>query len=391
MNGSFVLRILTNVLFFQKFIIKYRFIMNDIYSKYAKLLVNYSLKLKRGDKVLIRSSYLAEDLVKEVYAEALAAGAHPEMRIALNGTEKIFYDTASEEQLKYIAPTGKYVIENYDALLGIDAPFNMKELQSVEPGKKQMVSIARTEINKIFMARGSAKELKWTGCVFPTDAAAQECGMSKSQYERFVYSACFLYDDDPVAEWQKLESTQQRIVDFLNTKTNIHYANGDVDVSFSTEGRTWINSAGTNNMPSGEVFTAPVEDSVNGKVRFSYPGFYMGQEIEDITLEIKAGEVVSWAAAKGAELLDRIFEIPGARYFGEVAVGMNDGITKFTKNMLFDEKIGGTIHMAVGAAYPETGGKNESSVHWDILADMKNGGTITADGELIYKDGEFTI
>ncbi|MBW8016024.1 MAG: aminopeptidase [Planctomycetes bacterium] len=365
--------------------------MQTLFDKYAQVLVDYSLSLKPGDKLLIRGSYLAEDLIKAVYARAVRAGAHPEFKIALNGTEKIFYDNASDDQLKFISPTGKLVIDEYDSLLNITSPFNMKELQSVPADKKQMVTIARTELNKTFMIRAAAGELKWSLCVFPTDAAAQEAGMSLSEYEDFVYGACFLFEDDPVGRWQKLKDDQQRVVDFLNGKKMIRYASADVDVEFSCEGRTWLNSAGTNNMPSGEVFTAPVEDSVNGKVRFSFPGFYLGQEIEDIELEIKDGEVIKWNAGKGKDLLDKIFEIDGTRRFGEVAIGMNDGIQKFTKNMLFDEKIGGTIHMAVGACYPETGGKNESSVHWDMLADMRQGGQIFADNELIYENGKFII
>ena len=365
--------------------------MRTIFDKYAEVLVDYSLGLKKGDKLLIQSSYLAEDLVKAVYRRALLAGAHPECRIALNGTEKIFYDNAGDEQLEYISPVSKYIIENYDCTLNILAPFNMKELQSIDAEKKQKVSIARTGINKTYMTRAASGELRWNLCVFPTDAAAQEAGMSLAEYEDFVYRACFLFEDDPLGKWYELKDRQQKVVDFLNGKKAIRYVGRDIDISFSTEGRIWLNSAGTNNMPSGEVFTAPVEDSVNGHVRFSFPGFYMGQEIEDISLEVKDGEVIEWNAGKGKDLLDKIFDIPGARRFGEVAVGMNKGITKFTKNMLFDEKIGGTIHMAVGAAYPETGGKNESSVHWDMLADMTDGGQIYADDELIYENGEFLI
>lgn len=184
---------------------------------------------------------------------------------------------------------------------------------------------------------------------------------------------------------------QQRIVDFLNTKKQIRYVTKDTDIAFPFEGRQWINSDGKHNMPSGEVFTTPVEDTVNGKIRFTYPGIFMGQEIEDISFEVKNGEIVKWNAKKGKELLDKLFEIPGTKRFGEAAIGTNYGIKKFIKNMLFDEKIGGTIHMAVGASYPETGGKNQSSVHWDLLADMTDGGKIYADNELIYENGKFLI
>ncbi|MDO8301937.1 MAG: aminopeptidase [Sedimentisphaerales bacterium] len=365
--------------------------MKTIYEQYAKVLIHYSLEMKKGQRLLILSSYLAEPLLRECYREALKAGAFPELRVGINGTEKIFYDCAGKEQLEYISPLTRYVYENYDALLHVEALFNVKELQNVDPAKKQQVSIAKTELNKIFMKRAADESLRWTLCVFPTDSMAQEAGMSRGEYEEFVYSACFLYDDDPVARWNKLKDDQQRVVDFLNKKTNIRFAADDVAISFSTEGKKWINSGGTCNMPSGEVFTAPLEDSVNGRIRFSYPGIYLGQEIEDIMLEVKGGEVVGWEAKKGKALLDKIMEIPGARRFGEVAVGTNYGITKFTRNMLFDEKIGGTIHMAVGAAYPETGGTNESSVHWDLLANMKTNGRIYADDELIYKDGKFII
>lgn len=365
--------------------------MNDIFEKYATLLVDYSMSIKPCEKLLIRGSYLAEPLIQAVYKAALQRGAHPETNISVNGLNKIFYDNASDQQLEYISPVSKYITENFNALLHIDSPFNLKELQNIDPEKKQKAAIARKEINKIFMERAAKKELKWALCVFPTDSQSQEAGMSKDEYADFVYSACLLNDDDPVKSWQNLRDKQQKIVDFLNTKETITYKGKDIDVTFSTKDRKWLNSAGTVNMPSGEVFSAPVEDSVNGKVRFSYPGIFMGQEIEDICLEIKDGEVVKWTAAKGQDLLDKVFEIEGAKRFGEVAVGTNMGIQKFTKNMLFDEKMGGTIHMAVGATYPETGGKNESSIHWDLLADMKTDSEITADCEVIYQNGEFII
>jgi aminopeptidase len=365
--------------------------LQDIYKKYANLLVEYSLGLKAGDKLFINSTYLAEDLVRHVYRRALEVGAYPELKIGLDGIERIFYETANEEQLKYVSPLNKYVIENYDAMLNITSPFNLKELQSIKAEKKQMVSIARTDSNKTFMKRDADGSMRWTLCVFPTQAAAQQCGMSGDEYAEFVYSACFLFDDDPIASWRELHGRQQGIVDFLNQKKKIKFEAEDIDIEFSTEGRKWINSSGTHNMPSGEVFTSPVEDSVEGVVRFSYPGFYMGEEIEDIRLEVKGGEIIKADAKKGKNLLEKLLEVPGARRFGEAAVGTNNGITKFTQNMLFDEKIGGTIHMAVGAAYPTSGGKNESSVHWDMLADMKTGGRIFADGELVYKDGNFII
>ncbi|OHB60174.1 MAG: peptidase M29 [Planctomycetes bacterium GWF2_42_9] len=365
--------------------------MESIESKYARLLVNYSLKLQKGQRLLIVSSYQAEPLIREVYREAVRAGAFVDTKVALSGLEKIWYDHASEDQLRYVSPLTKYVYENYEALLHIEALFNVKELQNVDAGKKQTAQMARAELNKIFMRRAAAKELKWTLCVWPTDTMAQESGMSREEYAQFVFGGCYLYDEDPVAKWNEIECEQQRMVDRLNKATTVRFTGKDIDISCSTQGRTWINSVGDNNMPSGEVFTGPVEESVNGHIRFSYPGIYMGQEIEDISLEVKDGEIVKGTAKKGQDLLDKILQIPGAKRFGEIAVGTNYNIQKFTRNMLFDEKIGGTIHFAIGAAYPETGAKNESSVHWDLLADMKDGGRIYADGEVVYENGRFII
>ncbi len=365
--------------------------MENILEKYAKLIVHYSLKLKKGQNLLIRSTGLAEPLLKEIYKEAVGLGAFPEFMIELSGISKIFYDQADDETLKFVSPLYRHAVENYHAILRVGAPFNLKELQTVPAEKKKAVNMALAGVNKTFMRRSFEGVMNWSVCEFPTDAAAQECGMSRDEYAAFVYSACFLYDADPIARWDELKKNQQKWVDMLNKKDKIRFLGPDTDISFSVRGRKWINSSGDANMPSGEVFTTPVEDSVNGKIRFSYPGIFMGQEIEDISLEVKDGEVVRWDAQKGRELLDSVFDIPGSRRFGEAAIGTNYGITRFIKNMLFDEKIGGTIHMAIGAAYPHTGGKNESSIHWDLLADMKKGGEIYADDELIYKDGRFIV
>lgn len=365
--------------------------MKTVHDKYAEVLVNYSLKVQKGQTVMIRGSYIAEPLIQAVYREVLKAGGHPIVMTQIRGLQRIYYENASDEQLKFVDPVSEFLAKNLDCTLNIMSPFNLKSTQSIDPEKKKISAMAGAELQKLFMKRASEGKLKWSLCQYPCDAQAQESNMSLAEYEDFVYSACYLYEDDPVKKWQDMHDFQQKIVDFLNGKKEIKYKSADVDVTFSTAGRKWINSDGTHNMPSGEVFTTPVEDSINGKVRFSYPGIFMGNEIEDITLEIKDGEVVKWTALKGQELLDKVFEIPGARRFGEAAVGTNDGITKFTKNMLFDEKIGGTIHMAVGATYPETGGTNESPIHWDLLADMTNGGEIFADGEVIYKNGKFII
>ena len=213
--------------------------------------------------------------------------------------------------------------------------------------------------------------------------------MSLEEYEQFIFNACKLYEDDPKAAWLKVRERQQAVVDYLNKAEHVQYKNGKTDISFSVAGRTWINSDGRTNMPSGEVFSGPVEDSVNGTVYFNYPSIFMGTEVRGITLEVENGKVKKWSAEQGEEVLDKVFEIDGARFFGEVAIGTNYSIQQPTKNILFDEKIGGTIHMAVGQSYKQTGGKNMSAIHWDMITDMKNGGEIFVDGELAYKDGKF--
>ncbi|TAL31099.1 MAG: aminopeptidase [Spirochaetes bacterium] len=359
------------------------------YRKYASLLVDYCLGLGKGDALAINATPLAGPLVREVYRAALRAGAHPDTWIELAGMEKIFFDEAGPEQLSRVSPLRQLVTERYDAVLNIRAPYNLKELAAADPDRKRAASEAQAPVKDLFMRRAAAGALRWTLCEFPTEAQAQESGMSLDELSAFVESACFLDREDPAAAWRAVHDAQERAVNRLNRAGLVHYRAPGVDVSFSVKGRTWINSDGRRNMPSGEVFTSPVEDSVNGKIMFSFPAIVMGQEVRDVELEVRDGLVVRWEAGEGREFLDRIFEVPGARRFGEAAIGTNAGITRFMKNMLFDEKIGGTVHMAIGASYPETGGKNVSGVHIDLIADMRGGGEILADGELIYRDGAF--
>jgi aminopeptidase len=363
----------------------------NVLQKYARLLVQYCLEIKTGDKLYLKSTTLAEPLVREVYREALKEGALIEVDLTFRERGKIFFEEASEEQLKYISPFFKQAMEEFDAYLFIRAPFNLKEEQNIDPKKSNLRKEATKSTLKTYFARTATRELKRTLCQYPTNANAQEADMSLEDYQKFVYNACHLYSEDPKEAWIQVGKSQQMIVDYLNQKDSIRYKGNGTDISFSVKDRNWINSDGKTNMPSGEVFTGPVEDSVNGVVHFAYPSIYMGHEVEGITLWVKDGMVERWEAKKGKELLDKVFEIKGSRYFGEVAIGTNYNIQRSTKNILFDEKIGGTIHMAVGQSYIQTGGKNESSIHWDMIADMKDGGTIHADGEKIYENGNFLI
>ena len=363
--------------------------INPMLAKYAKLLVEYSISVQPGEKVLIDATTLAEPLVKEVYREVLKAGGHPMVRFQFAGQERIFYKEANKEQLEFLSPLYKEAIETYDCYLYIRAPFSLTELANTDGDKQKIRSAAAAPWRKIYSERTATRSLKRSLCEYPTLAFAQNAGMSLEEYTQFIFKACKLYETDPKASWIAVREFQQQIVDKLNAASQIRYVNEKSDISFSTEGRTWINSDGQTNMPSGEVYTSPVEESVNGVIFFNYPSMRMGQELQDVTLWVEQGEVVKWQAKRGQNVLDKVFQIEGARHFGEAAIGTNMDVQRAVKNILFDEKIGGTVHMAIGQSYLQTGGKNQSSIHWDFVTDMKNGGEIYADDELIYKNGKF--
>jgi len=326
-----------------------------------------------------------------VYRSVIAAGGHADVQLEFREKNKIFMTEASDQQLDHLSPLNEYVVNNYDYYLYIRAPHNLREDSSINPQKRQRRNEASAGLNQIFSKRTAAKSLTRSLCQYPTNASAQAAGMSLEEYQNFVYNACHLYIDEPASAWLGIREDQQRIVDHLNQCSKIRYKGPKTDISFSIEGRTWINSDGRVNMPSGEVFTGPVEESVNGVVYFDYPAIFMGKEVSGVTLEVAQGEIKKWHAEKGGDILDEVMAIKGARYFGEAAIGTNYNIQRATKNILFDEKIGGTIHMAVGQSYIETGGKNQSAIHWDLISDMKNGGQIFADDDLIYQDGKFII
>jgi len=355
--------------------------------KLAKLCVHYSVEIKPKEQVIIRGSELAFPLINEIYKECLLSDAYPLIMPNLDVTYT-FYKYAKEHQLKFVSPLYKFLYENIDVSINVWCQPNPKKLSSIDPSKIRMSAASRRELAEIFNKRAAEGKLKWVLLPYPINAQAQEAAMSLEEYEDFVYSSCLVDKEDPIAEWRKISQQQEKICEFLNQVSEIRIVGEDTDLTFNVQGRKWINSDGKRNMPSGEVFTAPLENSANGTIRFTYPGIYSGKEVEDITLTFKDGEVVKASAAKGEDLLQQILKIDGANRIGEAAIGTNYGITKFTKNMLFDEKMGGTIHIALGNSYPESGGLNKSAIHWDILKDMKTG-EIYADGKLFYKNGKF--
>jgi aminopeptidase len=302
-----------------------------------------------------------------------------------------FFKYAKEHQLKFVSPFTKFILETMDVLISISCEPNPKRLTNIDPSKIKMHAASRREIMEDFLKRHAEGKLKWTGLPYPINAQAQEAAMALAEYEDFVYSSCLVDKEDPIAEWKKIRKQQEKICESPNQASEIRIVGEDTDLTFNVKDRRWINCSGKVNMPDGEVYTTPLEKSANGIVRFTFPGIVAGREVEDITLKFKDGKVVKASAAKGHELLQQTLKIEGADRIGEAAIGTNYGITRFTKNMLFDEKMGGTIHIALGASVPESGGLNKSAIHWDILKDMKKDGEIYADGKLFYKNGKFLI
>lgn len=358
----------------------------------AETLVHYSLKIKEGDLLLIQGSDLAAPLMREVYREALRAGGHPEVMVSIPGLSEIFLREASDKQLEHVSPASRVYYEKYDAMLSIGGGYNTRALSGVDPKRQAARSKATSELSRIFMERSAKGELRWCVTQYPTHSAAQEAGMSLEDYADFVFRACRVTEEDPVAAWRQVREEQKRLVEAISAFDTLRIVGEGTDLTLRVGGRKWISADGEHNFPDGEIFTGPVEDSAEGHIRFSFPAIHAGREVEDIRLTFKGGKVVEASAARGEELLKSLLAVDeGASRLGEIGIGTNFGIDRFTRNMLFDEKLGGTVHLALGAGYPETGSTNVSGIHWDMLCDLRNGGEIYGDGKLIYKEGKFLI
>ena len=360
-------------------------------SRLAKLLTEYSVSIRSGDEVLIRAGVDALPLVRELYKEVVSKGAYPHLQINDSALQEVFYRYAADNVLRHLSPIDKFIMEKVDATISIVSSNHTKPLIGVNPEKLRIRQAASAEITEIFMQRQSTGELRWTVSIYPTYALAQEAGMGPVEYEEFTYKACMVEEDDPVSEWKKQAERQEAVVKLLSKIDELRVIVGETDLTIKVGGRTWINDDGKHNMPGGEVFSAPVEDGVEGAVRFDYPAVWRGIEVEGAKFKFKRGEVVEAYAEKGEDKLREILKTDeGAKRLGEVAFGLNYNITRATKQILFDEKIGGTMHLALGAAYPETGGKNKSAIHWDFVLDLKRG-KVYGDGDLIYENGRFLL
>ena len=366
--------------------------MDPRVERLAKLLVHYSLKLKKGQLLKIQGGYVAKPLMLALYEEALKVGANPYIQVLIPEAEEMYYKYATDDQLKYIAPMKTVEVDKIDAFLSIWGAQNTRYLAGVDT-QKQVASRKYTRhLMKKFFTRTANGSMSWCGTQYPTHADAQEADMSLTEYEDFVYQAGHVHKGDPVKHWMKVSKEQDRLAKIMNKFDKIHVQSPNADLKLSVKGRKWINCAGTENFPDGEIFTSPLENSAEGFIRYTYPAIYGGREVEDVRFEFKKGKVVNESAVKNQDYLTKMLDIDkGGRFIGEFAIGTNYEIKKFTKNILFDEKIGGTCHLAVGASIPESGGKNDSSIHWDMICDLKKDSQITADGKVIYKNGKFTI
>lgn len=358
----------------------------------ARVLVRYSTHVEKGDVCVIQSTTTAEPLVQAVYEEVLRAGGLPIMQLSPEGASAAFYELATDEQLDWIPPTSEWTAENADVRVAIMADANTRELSQIEPAKQSRSQAARKPLMETSMRRAAAGEYRWALTLFPTNAYASEAGMSLARYEDFYYAACLVNDPDPLTAWQRQSDDVKRWAEWMQGKEEVRVTAPGTDITLNVADRTFIPCAGEHNMPDGEFFTGPVEDSAEGEVAFSFPATYGGREVAGVRFRFQDGRVVDASADRGEDfLLETLDTDDGARRLGELGIGTNYGIATGTKEILLDEKIGGTVHMAIGMSYPETGGRNDSAVHWDMVCDLRQGGSIVVDGVELQRDGRFLV
>jgi len=358
--------------------------------KLAELVTEYCIGVKKHDEILITGSYVALPLVRELVRSIVIRGGYPIVMFSEEELEEVFMKYADKEVLTHVSPIEEFILKSINARISILSSTHTKYLSSIDPERIKLRSSARRKLTEIFMQRDAEGELRWCVAPYPTKALAQEAEMSLIDYVNFVYKACMVDKEDPIKEWQEFTEYLNKIEDKILSKADeIHIVADDTDLRVKVGNRTWIVDDGKKNMPGGEIFTGPVEDSVEGVIRFTYPAVWRGITVEDVKLKFKRGEVVDAHASKGEEFLRKVLEIDdGSKRVGEFAFGLNYNIARFTKAILFDEKIGGTIHMALGAGYPITGSKNVSAIHWDMIKDMRRG-KVYIDGDLVYENGKF--
>lgn len=362
------------------------------FAKLADVLVNYSTRVQPGEWVMIYYHPLAEGLAAEVYRAALQAGGHPTSLVDSELLLEALHRYGSDEQMVWTSPLEELAYKKSDVAIVLMGSDNTRYLSSLDPAKQGKRAESQGELLKIMMDRSAAGDFRWALTQIPCQAYAQDADMSLNDYEDFVHGAMFTDQEDPVAAWNRIHDEQQKVVDWLKGKKQVTVKSPNADLTLSIEGRDFINADGSQNMPSGEVYTSPVEDSASGWVQFTYPAIYLGREVLGARFEIEKGRVVTATAEKNQDFLQAMLDTDeGARVLGEFAIGTNYGIKKFTGSILYDEKIGGSFHLAVGFGFPEIGGKNTSAIHWDFICDIREESEIRVDGELLYQNGKFVI
>jgi aminopeptidase len=356
----------------------------------ADVLVNYSTSVEPGHLVLLETTPLAAPLLRELYRSVLAAGGHPHVRLALEGAAEALLTEGTNEQIDWVNPMRREDFEQAHARIAVEASSNTRDLTGVEPARQARYSRSRESLRERYLERSRLGELRSVVSAYPTIASAQDAEMSFADYEEFVYRAGFLDREDPVAAWKELGERLESLSKWLGERRTIRVVADGTDLTVGVAGRTWIPSDGKENFPDGEVFTGPEETSAEGQITFSYPATFGGRRIRGIRLRFEGGEVVNAEADDGEPFLREMLAMDdGARRVGEFAFGMNDAVREFTGHTLYDEKIGGTVHLALGMSYPESGGVNQSALHWDLVCDLRAGSEVYADDELVYRDGEF--
>lgn len=363
--------------------------------KLADVLVNYSTRVKTGDLVAIRGDPIAWPAIEATFISVLKAGGNPFYIPQCERLGELMLEHGSDEQIRFLSPLDMQRVEQIDVEIAFWAESNTKSLSRYPSDRLAAKQAARKPYMKRFLERAAAKQVRWVGTLFPTNAFAQDAEMGLLKYEDFVFRAGLLHLPDPSAAWAAISQRQQRVSDYLQGKKQVHFRvpaksgeHDGTDLRVDVSKSTWINCDGHENFPDGEVFAGP--QGADGHVNYTFPAVYYGKEVEGVRLEFKGGRVINASAKKGEDYLIKMLDQDaGARVMGEIAIGTNYSIKDFSKNTLFDEKIGGTFHAAVGAGYPESGSTNESGLHWDMVCDLRQGGTIAADGEVFHQDGKF--
>jgi aminopeptidase len=351
--------------------------------KLAELLVDYSVFVKKGENVIISGSSNEADLINEIYRLVIKRGAYPYVDVGLPGMSYIYYKNASIEQLKKYPKIRDYIIKSCQKYIGIGSPTNTREFSNIDPSKLAIRSKVTRPISDYVV--NSQPKMYRTTLDYPVPALAQDAEMSTEEYEDFLFSACLL-------DWKKLSKRFTHLQKVLNSGKVVRIVGEDTDLTLRIYKKSFVVDDGKENMPGGEIFCAPEKFSAEGHIRFTYPAIRDSVQVDNIYIEFKKGKVVKATADKNEKFLKQMIALDkGSCYLGELGIGMNPKVTKFTKNLLFDEKIGGTIHLALGMAYKQCGEPNKSALHWDIVKDLRKGGAIYLDGKLIQKNGKWLV